>query len=593
MLATPVTSMNSDPADERQQAQSLDRVQRVVGQRPPEQPREDRPELGEQQRDGGDAGRDVEALGEAVEPGRSGRPREPRRRLLDQVRQQPGEEADEERDAEQRAEGRRDPIAVARIGEALVAPRRDPVGERARTGCGTSAPSLAVHRTVHSQHHRLAAVEVEHAAAAASTRRARTPATAARRERRGRRRATRRRDRGSSQPPIDVAPPRRAAVDLAQPRAHLPSHHDDRWNASERDGLHRDRDARRNRSPGPQPHREASFGVDQLRAVAASASQSVVVERVPDVSSAANVRIRSSRSADETRQRSSKLAPDPRIASRPSSESARSVESCNPRFSSSTTSRWCARSSPAIWRWTASTVHEAPTDTSAQAWLDAQHAGSRRARRDAARRSTVCRSCAALRATSDVPVILLTARAEEIDRIVGLELGADDYVVKPFSPRELAVRVRTVLRRSTATARRRTMRSRSSSTDSAIDLRARQVSVDGTLVALTPKEYDLLSMLARSPRQVFSRAQLLDSVWASSPDYPGSGDRHRARRTPSPEAGARSRAPALDPDGAQRRVPVRAVIAPAASSRRHSTSLFDASWTVIVAAVARDDSPAR
>jgi len=121
-----------------------------------------------------------------------------------------------------------------------------------------------------------------------------------------------------------------------------------------------------------------------------------------------------------------------------------------------------------------------------------------------------------------VPVILLTARAEEIDRIVGLELGADDYVVKPFSPRELAVRVRTVLRRSSARAAATVLPEQEVPLDFdqlSIDVRARQVFLDGALIALTPKEYDLLSMLARSPRQVFSRAQLLDTVWASSPDY--------------------------------------------------------------------------
>lgn len=125
-----------------------------------------------------------------------------------------------------------------------------------------------------------------------------------------------------------------------------------------------------------------------------------------------------------------------------------------------------------------------------------------------------------VRAVSDVPVILLTARADEVDRIVGLELGADDYVVKPFSPRELAVRVRTVLRRTAGRA--------IESTDSltlhefgrlVIDLASREVFLEGAVVALTPKEFDLLVHLALSPRQVFSRAQLLDHVWSSSPDY--------------------------------------------------------------------------
>jgi len=123
-----------------------------------------------------------------------------------------------------------------------------------------------------------------------------------------------------------------------------------------------------------------------------------------------------------------------------------------------------------------------------------------------------------LRASGDTPVILLTARAEEVDRIVGLELGADDYVVKPFSPRELAVRVRTVLRRAAAPPAM-------GSTDTLtfdglrIDLATREAAVDDEVVPLTPKEFDLLAFLAASPRQVFSRRQLLSQVWDSSPDY--------------------------------------------------------------------------
>jgi DNA-binding response OmpR family regulator len=123
-----------------------------------------------------------------------------------------------------------------------------------------------------------------------------------------------------------------------------------------------------------------------------------------------------------------------------------------------------------------------------------------------------------LREKDDVPVILLTARAEEVDRVVGLELGADDYVVKPFSARELVARVRSVLRRSTA---------RPTPDDARvldfiglrIDPLTREVTVDGRRVELTPKEFDLLGVLARSPRQVFSRRQLLAQVWDSAPEY--------------------------------------------------------------------------
>ena len=122
-----------------------------------------------------------------------------------------------------------------------------------------------------------------------------------------------------------------------------------------------------------------------------------------------------------------------------------------------------------------------------------------------------------LRAAGDIPVILLTARVDEIDRVLGLELGADDYVVKPFSPRELAARVRTVLRRvNTPAPDGRAMvefgRLR-------IDPTTRDVTVDGEGVELTPKEFDLLYALARSPRQVFSRRQLLAQVWDSAPEY--------------------------------------------------------------------------
>ena len=117
---------------------------------------------------------------------------------------------------------------------------------------------------------------------------------------------------------------------------------------------------------------------------------------------------------------------------------------------------------------------------------------------------------------SRTPVILLTARVEEHDRILGLELGADDYVTKPFSPRELVARVRTVLRRAQVAPGVGevldfvTLR---------IDQRAREVCTDAGSVALTAKEFDLLAYLANSPRQVFSRAQLLQAVWDSSPDF--------------------------------------------------------------------------
>jgi len=114
-----------------------------------------------------------------------------------------------------------------------------------------------------------------------------------------------------------------------------------------------------------------------------------------------------------------------------------------------------------------------------------------------------------------VPVILLTARTDETDRVLGLELGADDYVVKPFSPRELVARVRSVLRRGGAPTGTAVM----AFDGLRVDTVAREVHVDDALITLTAKEFDLLAHLASNPRQVFSRAQLLESVWDSSPAY--------------------------------------------------------------------------
>jgi DNA-binding response OmpR family regulator len=118
--------------------------------------------------------------------------------------------------------------------------------------------------------------------------------------------------------------------------------------------------------------------------------------------------------------------------------------------------------------------------------------------------------CRWIRTRSDLAVIMLTARGEEADRIVGLELGADDYVTKPFSPRELAARVRTVLRRSAPDV---SGSERLSFDDLSIDARTREVRRGGTELRLTAKEFDLLWFLASHPRRVFSRDQLMSSVW--------------------------------------------------------------------------------
>ncbi len=111
-----------------------------------------------------------------------------------------------------------------------------------------------------------------------------------------------------------------------------------------------------------------------------------------------------------------------------------------------------------------------------------------------------------------VPLILLTARAEEADRVLGLELGADDYVTKPFSPRELVARVRSVLRRAATPAGSAPLRFEGLVVDPA----ARTALVDDRPVALTPREFDLLAFLASHPRVAFSRNRLLEDVWGSS-----------------------------------------------------------------------------
>jgi two-component system response regulator ResD len=122
--------------------------------------------------------------------------------------------------------------------------------------------------------------------------------------------------------------------------------------------------------------------------------------------------------------------------------------------------------------------------------------------------------CRQVRAKDSTPIIMLTAKGHESDRIVGLELGADDYVVKPFSPRELVARVRSVLRRALAGDGARTSPLRAG--DVRIDPVTREVTVAGRPVTLTVREFDLLAFLVAHPRQVFSRGQLLRQVWEYS-----------------------------------------------------------------------------
>lgn len=120
-----------------------------------------------------------------------------------------------------------------------------------------------------------------------------------------------------------------------------------------------------------------------------------------------------------------------------------------------------------------------------------------------------------LRDKSDVPIILLTSRKEESDRIAGLELGADDYVVKPFSPQELISRVRAVLRRVRSTPKTNN-EGVLKFKDLTIDPQTRNVAINGEEIILTAKEFDLLYHMALHPRQVFTREQLLENIWGFS-----------------------------------------------------------------------------
>jgi DNA-binding response OmpR family regulator len=124
--------------------------------------------------------------------------------------------------------------------------------------------------------------------------------------------------------------------------------------------------------------------------------------------------------------------------------------------------------------------------------------------------------CRWIRERFDLPVIMLTARSEEADRIVGLELGADDYVTKPFSPRELAARVRTVLRRTMPSPSKE---QRLTFDGLVIDGASRDVTVRGRALRLTAREFDLLWFLASHPRHVFSRDQLMAGVWGYEPAF--------------------------------------------------------------------------
>jgi DNA-binding response OmpR family regulator len=124
-------------------------------------------------------------------------------------------------------------------------------------------------------------------------------------------------------------------------------------------------------------------------------------------------------------------------------------------------------------------------------------------------------ACRELRARGDVPVVMLTARDDELDRVLGLELGADDYVTKPFSPRELVARVRAILRRAASAHDVRTEAVTHDLGAVFVDTGRREVLVDGTAVTLTAREFDLLAYLAANRGLALSRRQLLDGVWGA------------------------------------------------------------------------------
>lgn len=134
---------------------------------------------------------------------------------------------------------------------------------------------------------------------------------------------------------------------------------------------------------------------------------------------------------------------------------------------------------------------------------------------------------AELRRDGDIPVIMVTARADEADRVMGLRLGADDYIVKPFSPAELVARIAAVLRRQAGTTRP----SKLEFDGLTLDLATRKLTVNDRDVPTTTKEFDLLAFLAASPSQVFTREQLLNKVWGSSSEWqdPGTVTEHVRR----------------------------------------------------------------
>ncbi len=128
--------------------------------------------------------------------------------------------------------------------------------------------------------------------------------------------------------------------------------------------------------------------------------------------------------------------------------------------------------------------------------------------------------CREIRKISNVPVIMLTARGEEYDKLFGFELGVDDYIVKPFSPKELLARMKAIIRRNVSPFSEAGKENKAVFEGLEIEFDARNVYIDGNIIDLTPKEYDLLNFFVRNPGRVFSREQLLEKVW----DYDFAGN---------------------------------------------------------------------
>ncbi|MCR4717202.1 MAG: response regulator transcription factor [Lachnospiraceae bacterium] len=129
--------------------------------------------------------------------------------------------------------------------------------------------------------------------------------------------------------------------------------------------------------------------------------------------------------------------------------------------------------------------------------------------------------CQQVREFSDIPIIMLTAKGDDMDKILGLDYGADDYVTKPFNTLEVKARIKAILRRNGRVAEVETKSSVITSGDMKIDVEARRVFIEGAEVNLTAKEFDLLELLAKNPNKVYGRDKLLAIVWGE--DYPGDG----------------------------------------------------------------------